>query len=219
MQHLVLIWYELMKKQSAEILAQVNHLQVGEKSMELYNDWSANYDHDLVEEFGYISPRVAAEALAKEIDLRDLRIIDYGCGTGLVGAALSERGFSHIDGLDISTGMLEQARDKQFYKNLIQGDLTTAIALDDDCYDAALCIGSMGAGHVGTDHVLEMLRPIKPAGIFIIIINAMHFGPEGFEDAFRQLEVEGHWKIGELSEFNYMSELVRPGWLVVARKP
>lgn len=208
-----------MKKQSAEILAKVNHLQVGEKSMELYNDWAANYDHDLVEEFGYISPRVAAEALAKEIDQRDLRIIDYGCGTGLVGAALSEQGFRHIDGLDISTGMLEQAREKQVYQNLMQGDLTTTIALDDGCFDAGLCIGSMGAGHVGTEHVREMLRPIKPAGILIIIINAMHFGPEGFEGTFRQLEVDGYWKISELSEFNYMSELVRPGWLVVARKP
>lgn len=218
MQHLIVIWYELMKKQSAEILAQVNHLQVGEKSMELYNDWSASYDHDLVEEFGYISPRVAAEALAKETDQRDFRIIDYGCGTGLVGAALSEQCFSHIDGLDISTGMLKQARDKQVYQSLIQGDLTTTIVLDDDCYDAALCIGSMGAGHVGTEHVREMLRPIKPAGVFIIIINAIHFGPEGFESTFRQLEVDGYWQISELSEFNYMSELVRPGWLVVARK-
>ena len=219
MQHLILIWYEFMKKQSAEILARVSHLQVGEKSMELYNDWSANYDRDLVEEFGYISPRVAAETLAKETDQRGLRIIDYGCGTGLVGAALSEEGFGQIDGLDISTGMLEQARDKQVYQNLIQGDLTTTIALDDDCYDAALCVGSMGAGHVGTEHVREMLRPIKPAGIFIIIINAMHFGPEGFEGTFRQLEVDGHWQISELSEFNYMAELDRPGWLVVAVKP
>jgi len=37
-----------MKKQSAEILTRVNHLAVGDKSTQLYNDWSANYDEDLV---------------------------------------------------------------------------------------------------------------------------------------------------------------------------
>jgi ubiquinone/menaquinone biosynthesis C-methylase UbiE len=208
-----------MKKQPAEILAQVNHLSVGDKSTELYNDWSANYDEDLVNEFGYISPRVAAETLAKETANRDLRIIDYGCGTGLVGEALKSERFGNIDGFDISDGMLEQARAKQVYTQLMQGDLTTAIAFDDECYDAGFCIGSMGAGHVGAEHVLEMLRPIKSGGYMIIIINGIHYAPEGFEQKFRQLEDDGHWQIQQLREFNYMSELIRPGWLLVANKP
>jgi len=208
-----------MKKQSAEILAQVNHLAVGDKSTHLYNDWSSNYDEDLLNEFGYISPGVAAQTLAQEVTDRDLRIIDYGCGTGLVGEALKSEGFADIDGFDISSGMLEQARVKQVYRQLMQGDLTTAIALDDDCYDVGFCIGSMGAGHVGAKHVLEMLRPIKPGGYMIIIINGMHYAPEGFEQKFKQLEEAGHWEIRQLNEFNYMSELVRPGWLLMANKP
>jgi SAM-dependent methyltransferase len=208
-----------MKKQSAQILAQVNHLTVGDKSTQLYNDWSSNYDEDLVNEFGYISPRIAAETLAKETASRDLRIIDYGCGTGLVGAALKDEGFTDVDGLDISIGMLEQAKTKAVYRQHFIGDLTTDIALDSDCYDASFCIGSMGAGHVGAEHVLEMLRPINSGGLMIIIINGMHYAPEGFEQKFKQLEDDGHWHIRQLREFNYMSELVRPGWLLVANKP
>ena len=209
-----------MKKQSAAILAQVNHLAVGDKSTQLYNDWSANYDEDLMNEFGYISPRIAAETLAKETSgRRDLSIIDYGCGTGLVGAALKSEGFSDIDGLDISSGMLEQAKSKAVYKQLFNGDLTTKTVLDSDSYDAGFCIGSMGAGHVGAEHVLEMLRPIKPGGFMIIIINGMHYTPEGFDHKFKQLEADGHWLIRQLREFNYMSELVRPGWMLLANKP
>ena len=36
-------------------------------------------------------------------------------GTGLVGEALSQTGFTRVDGADISTGMLEQAAAKLFF--------------------------------------------------------------------------------------------------------
>ena len=41
-----------------------------------------------------------------------------GCGTGLVGLYLAEKGFSKIDGIDASPGMLDMARDKDVYDNL-----------------------------------------------------------------------------------------------------
>lgn len=206
-----------MKKSSSEILSQVSHLSAGDKSTDLYDKWSDDYDNDLLSEFGYTSPRVAAETMAAESADRDLPVIDYGCGTGLVGQALNAEGFSHVDGIDISSGMLKQAGAKQVYRNLMLGDLTTSIELADNSYDAGLCIGSMGAGHVAAEHIEEMLRPIKPSGVFIIIVNGMYFETGGFGRKFRQLEADGHWQIHQLREFNYMSELDRPGWLLLAR--
>ena len=207
-----------MSKNSADILSRVSHLSDGDKSNEIYDDWSEQYDKDLIGAFGYISPQIAAETLAAETVRRDLRVIDYGCGTGLVGQALNAEGFSHIDGIDISGGMLKQAGTKQVYNSLMLGDLTASIGLADCSYEAGLCIGSMGAGHVGAEHIEEMLRPIKSSGIFIIIMNGMYFETGGFERRFQQLEIDGYWKIKQLREFNYMSELDRPGWLLLATK-
>ena len=159
-----------------------------------------------------------ARALADETHERDISVMDYGCGTGLVGEALAQQGFATVDGIDVSEGMLEQARQKQVYRNLFCADLTARIPLDDAIYDAATCIGSMGAGHVGAQHVPELMRPLKAGALFVIILNGMYYISGGFEQAFRQLESDGLWRIQRLEEFNYMTELNRPGWLLVASK-
>jgi SAM-dependent methyltransferase len=207
-----------MGNNSDEILGRVSHLEDGDSSRDIYDDWSDNYDSHLLEEFGYISPEVAAQALSDEIEASDVAIIDYGCGTGLVGQSLNQQGFLTVDGIDISAGMLEQAREKQVYRNLVCGDLTTRVALDDATYDAATCIGSMGAGHVGAQHIPELLRPLKAEGLLVIIMNGAYYISGGFDLAFRQLDNNGLWHIRRLEEFNYMTQLDRPGWLLVAEK-
>lgn len=207
-----------MTRDPKGILARVNHLEPGDSSRALYDDWAGDYDAHLQDEFGYISPRIAAEALREAVADVGIEIVDYGCGTGLVGSALHRLGFEHVDGLDISTGMLAQARAKAAYRDLVCADLTAPLALADARFDAACCVGSMGAGHVGAQHVPELLRPLKPGAVFVIIINAMHYAPEGFEQAFRRMEQDGLWRILRLEPFNYMTELERPGWLLVAQR-
>lgn len=207
-----------MAKDSSEILGRVSNLEQDDSSRDIYDDWSQDYDEHLKSEFGYISPGVAAAELAQGLQQRDLEIIDFGCGTGLVGEALREQGFDNVDGADISTGMLERARAKQVYRNLFCADLTARIPLDDGCYAAGLCVGSLGAGHVGAQHVPEMLRPIRPGGLFVLTMNGSYYQSGDFEQTFRQMQDDGLWSIIKLDEFNYMTELVRPGWLLVAIK-
>ena len=207
-----------MGKQPDDILHRVSNLEDGDSSREIYDDWSDTYDDHLIEEFGYVSPAIAASLLAEVIENREIHIMDYGCGTGLVGVALRQRGFTAIDGLDISEGMLAQARDKGVYRNLLCADLTGPVALADEVYAAATCIGSMGAGHIGTEHVPELLRPLSPGGLLVVIMNGAYYEAGGFEEKFRQLEREGRWCIHRLEELNYMTELTRPGWLLLAEK-
>jgi SAM-dependent methyltransferase len=207
-----------MAKDSSEILGRVSNLEQDDSSRDIYDDWSQDYDEHLQSEFGYISPAVAAAELAQGLQQRDLEIIDFGCGTGLVGEALREQGFDNVDGADISTGMLKRARAKQVYRNLFCADLTAQIPLDDSCYAAGLCVGSLGAGHVGAQHVPEMLRPVRPGGLFVLTMNGSYYQSGDFEQTFRQMQNDGLWSIIKLDEFNYMTELVRPGWLLVAVK-
>ncbi|WP_069163664.1 class I SAM-dependent DNA methyltransferase [Nocardia altamirensis] len=50
------------------------------------------------------------------------RAADLGCGTGRTGAWLRTQGISHIDGVDVSTGMLELARARGAHTTLTEGD-------------------------------------------------------------------------------------------------
>ncbi len=117
---------------------------------ELYDDWAASYDEDL-EISGYATPKRVAEALAEHLTDRDTPILDFGCGTGMSGRALTDAGFTTIDGADLSAGMLEQAERSGAYRRLWQ---LTAGELDvgPGSYRAVVACGviSVGAAPAGT---------------------------------------------------------------------
>lgn len=52
------------------------------------------------------------ELLVRAGDLRGRRILDVGCGTGMLAAALAERAHSKVWGIDEDAGMLAVARDR-----------------------------------------------------------------------------------------------------------
>ena len=101
------------------ILKRVSTLQSGDKSDDIYDDWAATYDQDLVETYGYLSPQIVTEALLEHCPETAVSIIDYGCGTGLIGQAIYQEGYHQIDGLDVSEGMLSVARQKNVYTKLL----------------------------------------------------------------------------------------------------
>jgi predicted TPR repeat methyltransferase len=65
-----------------------------------------------------------------------LRILDLGCGTGLVGAAFADlaRG-GRLEGVDLSPRMIEVARTRGIYNELILGDLENVLAQPGPSYD------------------------------------------------------------------------------------
>ena len=52
-----------MAKDSNDILGRVSNLEQDDSSRDIYDDWSQDYDNQLLSEFGYISPRAAAADL------------------------------------------------------------------------------------------------------------------------------------------------------------
>ena len=98
-------------------------MTAGDDAHEVYEAWAPSYEADLVGGYGYTAHRIAAAAMAAARPDRAASILDIGCGTGLVAVELAARGFTTIDGLDASPRMLERARAKGVYRNLIEGDL------------------------------------------------------------------------------------------------
>lgn len=157
----------------------------------LYDEWAAKYDQHLTE-MNYIFPGTAVNALTSTIgnssDHNKTKILDAGCGTGLVGVILSQNGFRTIDGLDISKGMLEQAKKTGSYRSLWEADLTKPIECADQTYDVVICVGTFTKGHVGHDPALmEFLRVIRREGLVVATVIDEVWNSGGFKEKVDEL--------------------------------
>lgn len=85
---------------------------------------------------GYPDPEYVAKFVSK-ITQKDnmtpdnVKIIDFACGSGLVGKNLRQKGFKNIVGLDISPNMLEEASNKCVYSELHEHTLGNPEELPD----------------------------------------------------------------------------------------
>lgn len=169
-----------------------------EDNRRLYAKWAESYESSFVEAKKYRYPRAIAE-LFNEVAPENLgiEIVDLGCGTGLVAAYLGElRPNLQIDGFDISSEMLEQARKKRrsagsaLYRNLIERDLTKPLLSDANSYDGLVSAGTFTHGHLGPDALYTLINLVRKNGWLLIGINAEHFEGRGFADAFAKLVTE-----------------------------
>jgi len=97
----------------------------------LFDQHAPDFDKALVERLEYRGPELLLEAVRaiKGTPLRLGSVLDLGCGTGLGGAAF--RPFCDwLVGVDISPGMIEQARAKGLYDRLAVSDLLEFLAAE-----------------------------------------------------------------------------------------
>jgi predicted TPR repeat methyltransferase len=90
----------------------------------LFDQHAPDFDTALVERLEYRGPELLLEAVRtiKGMPLRLGSVLDLGCGTGLGGAAFRPS-CDWLVGVDISPGMIEQARAKGLYDRLVVSDL------------------------------------------------------------------------------------------------
>ncbi len=91
----------------------------------LFDQHAPDFDEALVERLDYRGPAVLLEALSavRGQPLKFGSVLDLGCGTGLAGVAFRPH-CRHLTGIDLSAGMIEQARGKGVYDRLAVGDLS-----------------------------------------------------------------------------------------------
>lgn len=148
-------------------LSKVYSVETPDDCVDAYRTWAKGYEEDVVGRFGYVAPRIAAETFARFVDVGASPVLDAGCGTGLVGVELAERGFAGIDGLDISPEMLGEAREKGVYRDLFEADLTKPLThVKDGAYAAVISVGTFTHGHVGTGGFRNYCVSRVPAGSF-----------------------------------------------------
>ncbi len=162
-------------------------LKTPEDSVRLYRDWADTYDTGFAQDMDYVTPAVIAEVFVQFAGSGDQPILDVGAGTGLIGESFAATGEWQMDGLDISSEMLEVAMRKGHYRAVHCGDLTKTLPLAAGSYGSVVSAGTFTHGHVGPEAFDEMLRVAAEGALFVIGINAAHFMAAGFEDKLKRL--------------------------------
>jgi predicted TPR repeat methyltransferase len=101
----------------------------------LFDEHAQKFEKSLLEHLDYRGPAilhaaVAAVCRAAGRPLHFAATLDLGCGTGLAGVAFRPA-TDRLTGVDLSPGMIEQARAKGVYDGLEVADLLHALATED----------------------------------------------------------------------------------------
>jgi SAM-dependent methyltransferase len=185
-------------------VSRARNLRGPEDTRDLYDGWAGDYDRELVEAKGYLGPDETAKVVAEAVADREAPLLDVGCGTGLVGVALAAHGFAAIDGVDLSPGMLEEARAKGVYRRLFAGDLLAGLDLEDGAYAAAVGVGVFSVSHIAVPALDELLRIVRPGGRLVPCIRLGHEDTRGFRRRFEELEAGGRLRILSRTRAPYM---------------
>lgn len=104
----------------------------------LFDQYAPRFEHSLVEKLGYKTPELIYRAVMETQQDKPIgAILDLGCGTGLA-AALFEGQTERITGVDISSGMVAQARARNIYTALHVEDISAFLERTDETYDLVL---------------------------------------------------------------------------------
>jgi predicted TPR repeat methyltransferase len=95
----------------------------------LFDDYAGSFERHLTKNLNYRGPDLLRGAVrrARAAQGRKLwftRVLDLGCGTGLVAKAFAGT-YAAIEGVDLSPRMLARARRARLYKRLHEADLAT----------------------------------------------------------------------------------------------
>jgi len=184
--------------------------------LDVYKKWASIYDQDNDDVLGTVSQPNSVQIFHKHLSDKNQKIIDIGCGTGLVGLELSKLGYTSFDGVDISKEMIDIAISRG-YRSLFLGNLNESLPLESNSYDAALCVGVFTHGHVGPSRLEELTRVIKPEGLVCFTVNEDVYESYGFDKVIKELEAKKVWKILEFTKQDYMTKKNVMGFYCVAR--
>lgn len=105
----------------------------------LFDDYAPRFEAALLDQLDYQVPGQLHQAVCQIVpdDHLFTHVLDLGCGTGLAGQWIRSRAV-HLVGVDLSPGMLHEARRKGLYDDLTESDAVTYLAEQNQCFDLIL---------------------------------------------------------------------------------
>ena len=164
-----------------------------------YDQWAADYDSDLATEFAWNAPQNATAVFVKHVD-KSAHILDAGAGTGLVGECLAGVGYKDLVAMDLSQGMLDEAKSKNLYNAFHQMALGGTLDFATGEFDAVISVGVFTQGHAPANSFDELARITKPGGLILFSLRVDIYESGGFQRQQTGMEDSGVWELAEMTE-------------------
>lgn len=159
----------------------------------LFDDYARQFDDALVTGLQYGTPEMLSRLISEAApDRRFERALDLGCGTGLAGGAIAAV-TGHLEGIDLSPGMVARARQRGIYAALHVGDIGDHLRASAGCgrrYDLVLAADVLV--YVGDLDPLfaAVAACLSPDGLFAFSVERLEVGTFRLQPSGRYAHAE-----------------------------
>ncbi len=155
-----------------------------------FDTFAASFESKLAK-LSYRAPALVA-AMLDDSGLRPskrLDVLDAGCGTGLCGPLVAPYA-RRLTGVDLSAGMLAQAKGKNVYDALVEGELTEYLRNSEEAFDLIVSADTLVYFGRLEDVVAAAAAALRPGGLLIFTLE--HGGGGGATPDYH-LELHGRY--------------------------
>lgn len=175
-------------------LTKVYGVKTQEELAERYDQWASVYDADMTLLGRHEIEEGSIQLVCKHVP-KEAHIMDAGAGTGIYAQVLYGLGYRHFTGIDLSEGMLTEARKKEIYQELRQMVLGEPLDYPDHAFDAIISFGVFTAAHAPAHAFNELVRITKPGGHIIFTMRTDFYMEPDFQHEFEELNTSGRWTL------------------------
>jgi predicted TPR repeat methyltransferase len=139
----------------------------------VFDNFAASFDAKLAK-LMYRAPNLVATMLADSgvKPSQALDILDAGCGTGLCGPLLAEYA-ARLVGVDLSARMLDQARDRDVYDDLVKAELTEYLRSCGESFDVIVSADTLVYFGALEEVVAAAAGALRPDGYFVFTVEEL----------------------------------------------
>ena len=138
---------------------------------ETFDSFAASFESKLAK-LSYRAPALVS-AMLDDAGLqasKSLDVLDAGCGTGLCGPLVA-RYARRLTGIDLSAGMLAQAREKQVYDELLQVEITEYLRARRDAFDIIVSADTLVYFGALEEVIAAAAGALRAGGVFAFTLE------------------------------------------------
>jgi predicted TPR repeat methyltransferase len=142
----------------------------------LFDNCAIRFDES-IKKLKYCGPKLVVGALQQVSAAPEdgWEVLDVGCGTGLVGVELKPLA-RRLVGVDLSTSMLELARQREVYDELIEAELIEFLGGQSCSFDVITASDVLSYLGDLAEYFQCVAQVLRPGGIAIVVLEALEGG-------------------------------------------
>lgn len=183
-----------------------------DKVLSKYDHWVSYYDEEHHNNGWKILLNRVGYTLTSYLKSDD-KILDVGCGTGLLAKELSSYDLRNLYGMDFSKQSLVVAEKLKIYQDLSFGELGKKLDFADNSFDAWVCCGVFTRKQVPLNSFEELIRILKPSGLIMVgfLVEDNDYYYNKIKEYCAQNVLEEVWKtrLGVLKSCNHDLVILR----------